>query len=303
MNESLPAILADPAVRQFAAVALGLAVVYAAVKLIQRSLGRSFQDSDTRYRVRKFLSFLGYVLAVFVVVNVYGDQLTGLTVAFGVAGAGVAFALQEPIASVAGWIAISFGRFYGTGQRIQLGGVKGDVIDIGVIRTTLMEVGEWVNGDLYSGRIVTVTNSNVFKGPVFNYSADFPFLWDEIVIPISYGSNRQKARSIIQSAVEEVISDYPARSRAAWQEMVGKYRIEDASVEPMVTLSGDDSSLRFIARYIVDYRQRRATKDRIFTRIFDEIDLTQGDVRVAAASIEITGVPPLNLRRPPRDAS
>lgn len=85
---------------------------------------------------------------------------------FGVLGAGVAFALQEVIASVAGWIAQSFGRLYDVGDRIQLGGIKGDVIDIGVLRTTLMECGGWVNGDQYNGRVVRVANSFIFKEPV-----------------------------------------------------------------------------------------------------------------------------------------
>lgn len=297
MEQSLEALFANPAVGQFAAAVVGVAVVYGLVKLLQRSLGRPFQDSDTRYRIRKFITFLGYAAAAFVIANVYSDRLGGLTVAFGVAGAGIAFALQELIASVAGWIAISFGGFYRTGERVQVGGIKGDVIDIGVLRTTLMEVGEWVNGDLYNGRIVRVANSFVFKEPVFNYSADFPFLWDELRIPLSYASDRPRARALILSCVEEVIGDYPAQSRAAWKEMVGKYRIENATVEPMVTMSGDDNCLTFTARYIVDYRKRRFTKDRIFTRVLEEIDATQGAVRIAAAAIEITGVPPIDVRQ------
>lgn len=87
-----------------------------------------------------------------VLLAVFSDRLGRLSVVFGVAGAGIAFALQEVIVSVAGWAAVSFGSFYSVGDRIQLGGIKGDVIDIGVLRTTLAEVGQWVDGDLYNGR-------------------------------------------------------------------------------------------------------------------------------------------------------
>ncbi|MDA0206658.1 MAG: mechanosensitive ion channel [Acidobacteria bacterium] len=298
MTERLQQILFDPAVGQLAAAVVGVALVFGLVKLLQRSLSNRFQEPDTRYRIRKFITFIGYIIAIFVVANVYNDRLTGLTVAFGVAGAGIAFALQEVIASVAGWIALTFGGFYKTGQRVRVAGIKGDVIDIGVLRTTLMEVGEWVNGDLYNGRIVRVANSFVLKEPVFNYSADFPFLWDELRLPLAYASDREQARALILSCVEEVIGDYPAQSRAAWKQMVGKYLIEDASVEPMVTMSGADSSLIFTARYIVDYRKRRFTQDRIFTRILEEIDATKGAVRLPAASLEITGVPPISIRQP-----
>jgi small-conductance mechanosensitive channel len=118
---------------------------------------------------------------------IFSASLGKMAVVFGVAGAGIAFALQEVIASLAGWVAISFGNIYNTGDRVQLGGIKGDVIDIGMLRTTMMEIGQWVNADLYNGRIVKIANSFVFKEPVFNYSGDFPFFWDEITVPIKYG--------------------------------------------------------------------------------------------------------------------
>jgi small-conductance mechanosensitive channel len=91
-------------------------------------------------------------------------------------GAGIAFAHQEIIVSIAGCIAITFGRYYKVGDRILLGGVKGDVIDISVLRTTIMECGSWVDGDLYNGRVVGLANSFLFKDPVYNYSGDFLFL-------------------------------------------------------------------------------------------------------------------------------
>jgi small-conductance mechanosensitive channel len=129
-------------------------------------------------------------------VSVFSDRLGQSTVAFGVAGAGFAFALQEVIASVAGWLAVSWGGFYRTGDRVQLGGIKSDVVDIGMLRTTLLEVGQWVNGDLYNGRVLRVANSFVFKEPVFNYSADLPFLRDEIRVPIRYGTDWRLARRL-----------------------------------------------------------------------------------------------------------
>lgn len=285
-------------IRQLLAAIIGLAVVFVIFRILQRSLSRRFEDPDTRYSVRKFISLAGYIVAILVVANVYSDRLSGLTIALGVAGAGVAFALQELIASVAGWLAITIGGLYSTGHRIQLGGIKGDVIDIGVFRTTLMEVGDWVNGDLYNGRIVRVANSFAVKQPVFNYSADFPFLWDEITLPIHYGSDWKRARTIIETCTEEVIGDYPAQSLAAWKAMVGKYRLENASVEPVVTMSANQDWFTFTARYIVDYRKRRTTKDQLFTRIFEEIELTDGAVQVGASSMEITSAPPKAYKQP-----
>ncbi|MBX2941329.1 MAG: mechanosensitive ion channel [Cyclobacteriaceae bacterium] len=163
-----------------------------------RGIQKSKQDKDSKYKTKKILDAASYVVILFALLIAYSKNLAGLSVALGVAGAGIAFALQEVIASVAGWLALMFGNFYRTGDRVQLGGIKGDVIDIGVLRTTLMETGQWVDGDIYNGRIVRVANSFVFKEPVFNYSGDFPFLWDEIKIPIQYGSDYVLAKSILK---------------------------------------------------------------------------------------------------------
>ena len=178
MEEQLRKFLFNPTVGKIATVFLGIIIIWLVIKAIQRNLLSKIKGNENRYRAKKFGSFIGYFLSIVLFTVVFSDKLGGLTVALGVAGAGIAFALQEVIASFAGWLAIMFGGFYKTGDRVQLGGIKGDVMDIGVLRTTIMETGEWVDGDLYNGRIVLIANSFVFKAPVFNYSGDFPFLWD-----------------------------------------------------------------------------------------------------------------------------
>lgn len=203
--------LFDPLTGKIALVLLGLALIMGLVRLLRRTATRFVQDDAARYRARKVVNFIGFLIAIVFVALVFSDKLGGFTVAFGVAGAGIAFALQEVIASVAGWMAVSLGGFYKVGDRVQLGGIKGDVIDIGVLRTTMMQIGEWVAGDAYNGRTVRVANSFVFKEPVVNYSAEFPFLWDEIRIPIKYGSDYHLTRELIAGIAEEVVGDY-ARS-------------------------------------------------------------------------------------------
>jgi small-conductance mechanosensitive channel len=189
MEDSVTRWLFDPTVGKIILAIIGILLISVIIRFLQRSLSRYIKDSDTRYRARKFLTFLGYLLGIMFLAAVFSERLGGLHIAFGIIGAGVAFALQEVITSIAGFVAVSFGHYYRTGDRVRLAGIRGDVIDIGILRTTLMECGEWVDGDLYNGRIVRVANSFVFKEPVFNYSADFPFLWDEINLPVKYGSN------------------------------------------------------------------------------------------------------------------
>jgi small-conductance mechanosensitive channel len=296
MSDLLQRWLYDPSVGRLIAAAVGLLVIIAVVKFLSRSAGRYIKDSEARYRLRKFIAFMGYVAAAVLISTVYSNRLSGLTVAFGVAGAGVAFALQEVIASVAGWLALTFSRFYSPGDRVQLGGIKGDVIDVGVLRTTLLEIGDWVKGDLYNGRIVRVANSFVFKEPVFNYSADFPFLWDEIVVPIKFGADRQAVRALLAEATQAVVGDYTDHARASWETMLRTYRLEEARVDPMVTFVATDNWFEYTVRYVVDYRRRRTTKDALFTRILDAIDATNGAIEFASATFELVGAPPIRVR-------
>ncbi|MEP7219511.1 MAG: mechanosensitive ion channel domain-containing protein, partial [Bacteroidota bacterium] len=189
MNDTIMGWLFDPTIGKIVAVVVGIVVLIVMVRFAQRLVGNYVKEASSRYRARKFVTIIGYLLGIVLLATVYSSKLGGLTVAFGVAGAGITFALQEVIASVAGWLAITLSNFFKTGDRVQLGGIKGDVIDIGVLRTTVMECGEWVKGDLYTGRVVRIANSFVFKEPVYNYSGDFPFLWDEIIIPVMSGSD------------------------------------------------------------------------------------------------------------------
>ncbi|TSA28866.1 MAG: mechanosensitive ion channel family protein [Bacteroidetes bacterium] len=295
MEEQIKEFLYNPTVGRLVAIFLGVFIIWIVITLTQRKLLRKIKDTDNRYRTRKILTFAGYFLTLVLITVVFFDKLGGFTVALGVAGAGIAFALQEVIASFAGWMAIMFGGFYKTGDRVQLGGIKGDVIDIGVIRTTLMETGQWVNGDLYNGRIVRIANSFVFKEPVFNYSADFPFLWDEIKIPIQYGSDYQAVREILNRAAYDLVGDYIGIAQETWKQMVNKYMIEDASTEPMVTLVATDNWVEFTLRYTVDLKKRRTTKDNLYLRILEEVDKTGGKVKFASATFQLVEGSELNV--------
>ena len=296
MNESIELYLFNPTVGKIATVFIGGAIIWMLIKTIQRNLFSKIKENESRFKAKKVSNFIGYALSIILVTIVFSDKLGGFTVALGVAGAGIAFALQEVIASFAGWMAIMFGGFYKTGDRVQVGGIKGDVMDIGVLRTTIMETGQWVDGDLYNGRIVLIANSFVFKEPVFNYSGDFPFLWDEIKIPVQYGSDYNKAREIILQTGIEVAGDLTQKSREKWVDLQDKFRLEDAQTEPMVSLVTNDNWVEYTLRYVVSYKSRRATKTALFTKILTDIEATNGKVKFASATFHLGEAPEINVR-------
>ncbi len=296
METQIQDLLFNPTVGKIATIFIGIAVIWLILKAIQKNIFTKIKDNDNRYRAKKFSNFIGYLLTIVLLTIVYSDKLGGLTVALGVAGAGIAFALQEVIASFAGWLTIVFGGFYKTGDRVQLGGIKGDVMDIGVLRTTIMETGQWVDGDLYNGRIVLVANSFVYKEPVFNYSGDFPFLWDEVKIPIQYGSNYDKTTEILHQIGKEVAGDLTEQSREKWKNLQNKYRLEDSQTEPMVSIIANDNWVEYTLRYVVSYKKRRLTKTELFTKILNTIEATEGEIKFASATFHLVEAPEFKVK-------
>jgi small-conductance mechanosensitive channel len=276
-------------------VGIALITLLMVVYWARRAAARTIADNSVRYHTRKVISGVGVALGLLIIAVSFSESLSGLPLVLGVSVAGIALALQDLIASVAGWLVIASGRVFKPGDRVELGGVRGDVIDVGVLRTTLMEMGQWVNGDLYCGRIVRVANSAVFKQPLYNYSAHFPFVWDEIVVPIRYGSDRALARQLLLDAVTEVTGDYATQARATWKQLVQRFLIEDAEVAPMVSLAITDNWLQYTVRYVCDVKRRRTTRDQISERILAAIDASNGRVTIASATIEL--VPPPEVTR------
>lgn len=296
LQQFIESWLFDPNVGKLISTVVVILIVSALVRVSRKVLNRYVQEPGNLYRAKKMVTFLGYFTGLIAISLIFSDSLGKMAVAFGVAGAGIAFALQEVIASLAGWVAISFGNFYNTGDRVQLGGIKGDVIDIGMLRTTMMEIGQWVNSDLYNGRIVKIANSFVFKEPVFNYSGDFPFLWDEITVPVKYGGDFRLARNIFHQILLEVTGEYSQQAKNSWSDLILRYRVDPAELDPRVFLVANDNWMEFTLRYVVDYKKRRITKDLLFTRLLEEIEGTAGRVSLASATFHLVETPEIKVQ-------
>jgi small-conductance mechanosensitive channel len=254
----------------------GILLIRAIFRLLESWLPRHFRKGDARYHVRKLLVFSGYIAAILFLIFVFEDRLWKASIAIGFAGAGVVVALQDVIASVAGWFAIGLSRLYSVGDRIQIADIKGDVIDVSILRTTLIEMGSWVNRDLYNGRIARIPNYIVLKSPIFNYTQGFPFVWDEIRIQLSSSSDYNLARELLLSVGREAVKDYMQEAQRRWQQVTDNYRIENSQLDPTVTLSVTGGNLEFSLSYVVGYAKRGMVKDKIFTDIVDKVVRSDG---------------------------
>ena len=130
----------------------------------------------------------------------------------------MALALQEVIGAAAGWFNILSGGIFRVGDRVQLGGVNGDVIDITPLRTKLMEIGselgegDWVRGRQHTGRIVAVSNRASLTAPVYNYSGVFEYMWEEMTLPIAFRDDWREAERILFEEIRDVSTESGARA-------------------------------------------------------------------------------------------
>src|ERR1700722_4877904 len=270
------------------AAVIGILIIYATSHVLEQTLPRRFGRADARYKVRKFIVISGYLTILLFLGLLFEDRLGRLTFAVGLVGAGVAVALQDVVASIAGAFSIGFSRLYTVGDRVQIGDTRGDVIDIGLLRTTLMETGSWVSKDLYNGRVVRIPNSTVLKGTVFNYSQGFQFIWDEIKVLFTNTSDCQFARDMLLRVAKESIGDYLIQAQASWKYVTDNFRIANSSLEPIVTLAVNNASLEFGLSYVVDYTKRTAKQDELFTKIVEEVAKSNGRLQWASSATTTT---------------
>lgn len=294
--EELLGIFDNPIIVKVTKLLLWILGIVLAIGFLRKLLKRRISDVAIRYKAQKGVEVFGYVLIVLLVLLSFTvENLADYTIIIGLFTAGITFTLQELILSIAGSFYIFFVRVYKPGDRIEINGIKGDVIDIDSIYTTLMEMGEWVSSDNYSGRIVKISNAFVFKGPIKNYSMDFPFVWDELNILVTYGSDVDMAKKIVLDTASELLSEYTKTSLAKWQEMVERYYIENATLEPTIAISLTDNWIVLNLRYITDYKLRRVTKHKLYQQIERVISASNGKITLASATLQLLKIPELDI--------
>ena len=289
----------------FIAVVVGIRIGLRA--LVGRVAGRRFdRTTQTRFWTRQGISLMAAVVLVLGLLSIWFNDPTRLATAFGLVSAGVAFALQQVITSLAGYLVILRGNTFTVGDRISMGGVRGDVMRLGFIQTTIMEMGQppsvqgadpamWVKSRQFTGRIVTVSNAQIFSEPVYNYSRDFPFIWEEMVIPITYAADRALVEKTMLDAARQHAVDPIEMAEEAKQALQARFGVEPIELEPRVYWRITDNWMELTVRFIVGTHAIRAAKDAMTRHIIGELD--KAGIGIASATYDVVGMPTLRVER------
>ena len=292
MQQILTNIWSNDLFRQLILTALILFGAFAAQRIFRWLVLSRLPDESTRiYGIRRIGSFVIGFIAAILILGIWVQRSTDLTVTIGILAAGLAFALQEIIGSIAGWVTIVSGQPFAIGDRIETGGIRGDVIDITVLRTKLMEIGNWLGGDHNTGRIVTVSNAYIFKEPLFNYSRYLEYVWDEIVLPITYESDWQKAIDILVEAVasQPVYQDLLPRAVEQRRRTRREFAIKLTSLDPRVFVKLTDNWIELGLVYPVGNESRRSFRTVVSREILKAFKAA--GIEVASQTMAIVRLP------------
>ena len=262
------------------------------------------EGEQAKFWTRQAIKLATAVLMILGLLSIWFEDPARLGTALGLVTAGLAFALQKVVTAVAGYFVILRGKTFNVGDRIVMGGVRGDVIALGFIQTTIMEMGQpppvqgadpamWVKSREYTGRIVTVSNSKIFDEPVYNYSRDFPYLWEELALPITYSSDRSRAENILLEVAERHTVPISELSQEALEEMQRRYAVKSAEMHPKVYYRLTDNWLELTVRFIAKDHGIRGLKDAMSRDILKALD--DAGIVMASATFEIVGLPPLRI--------
>jgi small-conductance mechanosensitive channel len=286
-----------------------------AIEFILRAVARLFvrihRTEKIIFWIRQAISVLVALIVIIGVLSIWFNDPTRLATFMGLVTAGVAFALQKPISALAGYLVILRGKTFTVGDRISMGGVRGDVIALRFTQTTIMEMGQppdvqdadpamWVQARQYTGRIVTVSNSKIFDEPIYNYTREFPYLWEEMRLPISYKDDRKKAEQILLDVARRHTIDIQTISQQAVQELARTYFMQPQELAPKVYWRLTDNWIELTVRFIVSTHGIRALKDAMSRDIIAALD--EAKIGIASSTYDVVGMPPIQVQLPPAPA-
>ena len=251
-----------------------------------RIINKKLPDEKAQYKWRKNLTYIGVFLGFLIVGRIWFEGLQSLATFLGLLSAGLAIALRGPVTDFAGWIFLLWRKPFDVGDRIQVGDVKGDVIDVRVFKFTLLEIGNWVHADQSTGRVIHVPNHLVFDDSLANYTSDFEFIWNELQVLVTFESNWKKAKQILQEIVDKHLKDYVKEAQNQVSRAKKSYLIHYRYLTPTVYTDVHDSGICLTIRHLSNPRRRRSLGEAIWEDILDNFD-QHDDIELAYPTMRI----------------
>ena len=225
------------------------------IKFVMR---KHISDLKARFNWTKTIYYINVIIGTLVIGKIWFAGFNSILTFLGLLSAGIAIALKDIMLNYAGWIYIVWKKPFHLGERIQVGDIKGDVVDIRSFQFILMEIGNWVHADQSTGRLIHIPNGQIFTTPIHNYEAGFTYIWSEILVNITFESNWEKAKNILLQILNEKAPNLSETFKNQLEEAAKEYLIYYNNYTPIVYTNITKQGIGFDLRYLVAPRERRA---------------------------------------------
>ncbi|MBD3311124.1 MAG: mechanosensitive ion channel [Candidatus Magasanikbacteria bacterium] len=259
-------------------------------------VSKRIKDYKLRYSFKKIANILFFITITAVVIRIWIEDPQTLLVSYGLIAAGVAIALQDFFKNFIGGVLIIVNSLFKVGDRIEIKGKYGDVIDIGILYTTLLEIKGWVDGDQATGRVTRIPNGAVLTENINNYTEDHGFIWDEIFIPVTYESNWQDAIKKVLAIVKKETKSTLDLAKKDFKKLRRKYFVGEKVIEPIIFVKMTDNWIELHVRYITEVKQRRNMHNVLSQKILKKLS-SEKNISVASATLGIVDIPPIKLKK------
>lgn len=271
MNDFLSETLGlSPVQSRLVATAVVLVLIVIVRYIAARIVGHRVSDIDLQFRARKALTYAATIIATVALIFIWLPFVDNLATFLGLVSAGIAIALADVFLNLAGWAYVIFRRPFKVGDRVEIGGEAGDVVDIRAFRFTLLEIRNWVDADQSTGRIIHVPNGRLFRESMVNFTEGFHYIWHEIPVLITFESDWKAAERMVRDALEAVaIPEEVARRTTERVSASRDYRINYSELSPNVYVSTRESGVLLTGRVLVEAKRRRGIEDTVWRRLLD----------------------------------
>jgi small-conductance mechanosensitive channel len=232
-------------------------------------VARRWEDVKIRYRWKKTSLYVSFIVTAILVGRLWLEGVGSLVTYFGILSAGLAIALKELVANFVGWAFILWRRPFEVGDRVQIGDLAGDVIDLRIFQFTLLEIGNWVDADQSTGRVVHVNNGRIFSDNLANFSKGFQYIWNEVPVLVTFESDWRKAKQILHDIAARHGAEMSHAAEERLRQAARKFMIFYTKLTPTVYTSVRDCGVLLTVRYLCDPRKRRATEQAVWEDILD----------------------------------
>ncbi|MCO5207156.1 MAG: mechanosensitive ion channel family protein [Anaerolineae bacterium] len=239
--------------------------------VVTRVVARRTDNPATIYAWRKGVEYVGLVIGLLLISRVWFTGSGSFVTYLGLLSAGLAIALQDPITNLIGWLFIVSRRPFEMGDRIEIDGVAGDVVDIRYFQFTLLEIRNWVDADQSTGRLVHVPNRLIFSHPVASFTGAFEFIWNEINVLITFESDWRLAKRLLQEIAERHSAEMIADARSEVRKAALRIPVRYDNLSSRVYTKVLDSGVLLTIRHVCNPRHRRAAVEMYWEDILDMI--------------------------------